>query len=60
MPHYRAYLFDEHGQLVGAVDFDCIDDEAAGAHAEELDGRTELWRQVPLPEPETRYELASG
>ncbi|MGH6779102.1 MAG: hypothetical protein ACRECL_14025 [Bradyrhizobium sp.] len=56
MPHYRAYIFDEQGQLVGAVDFDCADDEEATAHAGQLGGHAELWRQVPLPEPDTPHE----
>jgi hypothetical protein len=55
MPHYRAYSFDEHGHLTGAVNFDCADDEEAKERARQLDGSVELWRQVPLLEPDGRY-----
>jgi hypothetical protein len=55
MPHYRAYIFDEHGHLTGAVNFDCADDEEAKERARQLDGSVELWRQVPLLEPDGRY-----
>jgi hypothetical protein len=49
MPHYRAYIIDEQGQLVSAIDFDCADDEEAKEHARGLDGRkVELWRELPL------------
>jgi len=50
MPQYRAYILDEHGHLMGAVDFDCADDDAAKERAEQLvagrDG--ELWKRVAL------------
>lgn len=26
MPHYRVCVLDEHGQLGGVVNFDCLDD----------------------------------
>jgi hypothetical protein len=49
MPHYRAYIIDEHGQFVSAIDFDCADDEEAKEHARGLDGRkVELWRELSL------------
>ncbi|WP_198031803.1 hypothetical protein [Bradyrhizobium sp. Ec3.3] len=49
MPRYRAYILDEHGHLVGAVDLECADDEEAKERAKRLDShRVELWRQVPL------------
>jgi hypothetical protein len=57
MLHYRAYILDEHGRLIGAVNFDCADDEEAKEHARHLDGhRVELWRQIPLLEPDGPYE----
>jgi hypothetical protein len=55
MPHYRAYIFDEHGHLAGAINFDCADDEEAKERGRQLDGSVELWRQVPLLEPDGRY-----
>lgn len=49
MPRYRAYVFDEHGQLVGAVDFDCADDDEAKERVRRFDHRhVELWRELPL------------
>src|SRR5437868_8842406 len=62
MPSYRACILDDHGHLMGAVDIDCADDEAAKERTELLmqghDG--ELWRLValfkadspPLPAPD--------
>jgi hypothetical protein len=48
MPHYRAYILDEHGRLMGAVSLDCIDDETAKEQAKRLvDGHdVELWQLV--------------
>jgi hypothetical protein len=48
MPHYRVYVQNEHGQLVGVVNFDCTDDDAAKEHAKRLaDGHgVQLWRMV--------------
>ena len=49
MPHYRVYIIEEHGRLVGAAEFDCADDQEAKERAREFDGQhAELWRQVPL------------
>lgn len=52
MPHYRAYVLDEqeHGQFMGAINFDCADAEAAKEHAKRLaDGHeVELWQLVAL------------
>jgi hypothetical protein len=49
MPRYRAYVLDEDGNLAGAVEFDCADDEEASERANELrNGDVELWRRVPL------------
>jgi hypothetical protein len=57
MPHYRAYILDEHGHLIGAVNLDCADDEEAKERARQLGGhRVELWRQVLLRGPDGPYE----
>jgi hypothetical protein len=54
MPHYRAYIIDEHGRLASAIDFDCANDEEAKQHARELDGRkVELWRELSLERRES-------
>jgi hypothetical protein len=53
MPFYRTYVLDERGQVVVAIDLECADDENAIARAKRLsDGEVELWRRVPLPEPD--------
>lgn len=53
MPRYSAYIRDEHAHLLGAVKFDCADDEEAKERARQLDGdRVELWREVQLLEPD--------
>ncbi len=53
MPLYRAYVLDEHRHVVGAIDLECADDGEARESAKRLgDGDVELWRQVPLLEPE--------
>ena len=49
MPHYRLNILDKRGGLMGAVDFECTDDEAANGRAEtvlEGDQRGELWRRI--------------
>jgi hypothetical protein len=49
MSHYRAFILDEHGHVVGAVSFDCADDEEAKERVKPLGGQqVELWRQVWL------------
>ena len=50
MPHYRIYISNERGRLVGAAEFDCADDQQAKERARGgFDGQhVELWRQVPL------------
>jgi hypothetical protein len=54
MPLYRAYLLDEDGHVVGAIDIDCVDDEEAREKAKQLgDHDVKLWRQVPLFEPDS-------
>jgi hypothetical protein len=56
MPLYRAYLVDESGRMVGAIDLECADDEEAREKAKWLgDGDVEvkLWREIPLIEPES-------
>jgi hypothetical protein len=58
MPRYRVYIFNERGDLAGAVDFDCADDEGAIERVEELGADdAELWRQIELLErdEEERY-----
>ena len=54
MPHYRVYIFNEGGDLAGAVDFDCFDDEEAIERVEQLGAHdAELWRQIqPLERDE--------
>jgi len=48
MPHYRVYVLDEHGQLGGVVNFDCLDDASAKEQVGRLaDGHeVQLWRLV--------------
>jgi len=53
MPFYRTYVLDEGGRVVVAIDLECADDEEAAARAKRLgDGEVELWRRVPLLEPD--------
>lgn len=53
MPHYRAYILDDEGHPVGAVNLDCADDEEARERVKQLGGqRIELWRRVPVLEPD--------
>lgn len=53
MPHYRVHILDPLGGLLGAVDVDCADDEAAIERTEEVlgDHGGELWRRVALLQP---------
>lgn len=53
MPHYRVHILDQLGGLAGAVDFECVDDEAAKERVRVvLDGHPgEVWRLV------ARFEL---
>ncbi len=55
MPHYRVHILDQGGDLKGAIDLDCADDEAAREHvAAVLEGHCgELWRFVTLYEPDS-------
>jgi hypothetical protein len=55
MPHYRVHIMDQGGDLKGAIDLDCANDEAARERvAAVLEGHCgELWRLVTL------YELDS-
>jgi hypothetical protein len=58
MPRYRVYIFNERGDLAGAVDFDCADDEEAIERVGQLGVHdAELWRQIqPLErDEEARY-----
>ena len=58
MPHYRLHILDQLGDLLGAVDLDCTDDEAAKERTEEVllgqDG--ELWRRVAVFQPNETSE----
>jgi hypothetical protein len=55
MPHYRVSIFNESGDLAGAVDFDCADDEEALERVGQLGvHHAELWRQIePLERDDT-------
>lgn len=55
MPHYRVHILDQGGDLQGAIDLDCADDEAAMERVAAVleGGFGELWRLVTL------YELDS-
>jgi hypothetical protein len=52
MPHYRLYILDQRGEVEGAVDLDCIDDEAAKERTKVVlgDHCGELWRLVTAPD----------
>ena len=53
MHHYRLYVLDAHGAVIGAVDLDAADDEAAREQAKNVlgdDHPRELWRQIPTIE----------
>lgn len=51
MPFYRTYVLDSRGQVVVALDLECVDDDEAIARATGLgNGEVELWRRVPLVE----------
>jgi hypothetical protein len=54
MPYYRAHILDQLGALTGAVDLDCVDDEAAKERVRVvLDGHPgEVWRLVARFEPD--------
>src|SRR4051812_9913678 len=47
MAEYRAYILDEDGHFLRAIELVCLDDDAAKEHAKQLvDGHDiELWRQ---------------
>ena len=61
MPFYRTYVLDEHGRVLVAIDLECADDEEAIARAKRLgDSEVQLWRRIPLVEPDNpRRELES-
>ncbi len=49
MPHYRLYILDGGGGMMGAVEFESTNDEQAKQHAETVLGDAqcgELWRRV--------------
>ena len=48
MPHYRLYILDQRGDVEGAVDLDCVDDEAAKERTKLVlrDQCGELWRLI--------------
>ena len=54
MPHYRLYILDERGDVEGAVDLDCTDDEAAKERTKVVlkDQCGELWRLVSVSDPD--------
>jgi len=54
MPRYHLHILDRLGDLIGAVDLDCIDDEAAKARGREASGShgAELWRLVKVFKPD--------
>ena len=56
MPHYRLYILDERGDVEGAVDLDCIDDEMAKERTKVVlgDHCGELWRLVKVPDADDR------
>ncbi len=58
MPHYRVHILDRLGNLLGAVDLDCTDDEAAEKRIEQiLVGQGgELWRRVAVFQPNESSE----
>ena len=58
MPHYRVHILDQFGNLLGAVDLDCTDDEAAKERIEQLllGQGGELWRRVAVFEPNETSE----
>ena len=53
MPHYRLDLLHGEGALMGAIEFECTDDQTAKAHAETvLSGESgELWRRIDPDSP---------
>jgi hypothetical protein len=55
MPRYRVHILDQRGDLKGAVDLNCDDDEAAIERVGSVldSGHGELWRLV------TRFEMDS-
>ena len=58
MPHYRVHILDQLGDLLGAVDLDCTDDEEAKMRMEQiLVGQSgELWRRVIVSRPNEASE----
>jgi hypothetical protein len=55
MPHYRVHILDRRGDLVGAVDLDCVDDDEATKELvkDVLNGHGgEIWRLVTVFEPD--------
>jgi hypothetical protein len=58
MPHYRVHILDRLGDLLGAADLACTDDEAAKKRIEQvLVGQGgELWRRVAVFQPDESSE----
>lgn len=58
MPYYRVHILDRDGDLLGAVDLDCKDDEAANERIEHvlLGQGGELWRRVAVFQPDEASE----
>ena len=48
MPHYRLYVLEKNGKLMGAGNFECADDHTAKERVNGLTERhdSELWRLV--------------
>ena len=46
MPNYRAYLLDDDGHVMSALNLSCLDDDAAADTAKQLadDHDVELWQ----------------
>jgi len=46
MPHYRAYLLDEHRHIITAANLHCADEQAARERAQQLvvANDVELWQ----------------
>jgi len=48
MPYYRVHILDRRGDMKGAIDFNCADDEAAIERVGTVLGSGEIWRLVTL------------
>ena len=50
MPYYRVHILNQQGDLFGAVDLDCTNDETAKERFEQVlaDQGGELWRRIAV------------